>query len=468
MRWLPIVLLSLAVAGAYHNAPGGVFLWDDHLSNVLLHLVNTLVAFGLLARFVADRAAAFWAAALFAIHPINSEVVNYISCRPDLLMVLFSLLAMLAYHRSRETGARAFLGASLAAYALSMLSKETGLILPLAVAAYDAIIHPARESGRHRARGGRAPARWRLPAYLGFGAVLLAYVVARMTVWNFFPPGTFGRAVRSEVPIRILSFAKSLPVYLERLVVPVGLHSDYDPTVAVSLLDPVAWLAVLASVALAAAVLRWGRGDRRILFGAAWTLAGLAPISGVIPFNTVLAERYMYLPSIGVFLVLASLGVTAVRRVTSRALGWAAAAAGALPLVALSAVTVQRNPVWADPRTFFQDIATKTQRSYRANNNVGLEYVTRGDLAHAEAYFRRALAIHPDYAVAVNNSASSRRRRAGWMRPSAGMPGRSSLIRAIPWPGGTLPPSTSVASACRRRTTRSGRCWSVIPTIGRP
>ena len=392
-----------------------------HLSSLLLHLLNGCLLWGLWRRLTGGGRAslqggdvspanaggrvAWLAAALFLIHPINSEAVNYVSNRTDLLMLSWLLASFHAYVRFRTTGRRRWLAAAVLGYAASILSKEMGLVLPLLALAYEATRHDER----------RGVAR-RLPAVLAFLPVLAGYVACRMTVLNFMhldllregaQPGPF-----SEDPlIRLLTFANAALVYLRVLLVPGNLHMEYDNPIAASRLDGAAW-ASLSAVLLLAGTAAWlGRRDRRVWFALAWMVCGVLPISGVIPINNVLAEHYLYLASAGWFLFVA-LGTMAVwDRARSPRARLVLASAGLAVSAAWGSRTIERNRDWQDPLGMYLDIASHSRTSFRANNNAGVEYFRRGSFDEAEAYFRRAIAIHPAYGVALNNLGALAERR---------------------------------------------------------
>ena len=460
-----LILLVLAVGAAYHNSVKGAFLWDDeetvvenvfirspkhlpeifsssfhagsghtvpyyrplitvtymidyhlwglkpfgfHVTNILLHLLNVLLIFLLLRAFFSDAAVALLTAALFAVHPIHTEVVNYVSCRPDLVMVFLSLCGLFSYHRYRTDKKQIFLVLSIACYVGLALSKETGLMFPLVLVAYDRIVYPRFQAVSPNRKKPQAAEPLPLKVYGFFAAVFVLYALLRMTVFNFIggnmlTQGTLGTAANSNVGLRLLGFAKAMLVYFRLFFIPTHLHSDYDRIVTSSYLDLHAWLAAGVFCAFVALVFRWGRKEPKILFGLAWFLIGLITISGLVPFNTSMAERYMYLPSIGFFLILCSAAAAFFRKPAVRSLRPVLLVSAAVALVVLGALTVRRNPVWADPMEFFLDITRKTTGSFRANNNVGMEYWRKGDLVKAEEFFRRSYAINPTYAVAVNN-----------------------------------------------------------------
>ena len=361
-----------------------------HLTNILLHVANALLLFWLVQALFKDAwGTGLITALFFVVHPVNSEAVNYISNRTDLMMFFFLLCSFSLYLLYRERGKPILLVLSIIGYAGSILSKEMGLVLPL-------LFFPA-DSLRNRS----TPIR----SLWGYLAVFIVYVTLRATVLNFLhlnflTQGAQAEPFSSDVVVRFLTFAKAHVTYVRLFFLPVNLHMEYDNPNVGSRLDPEGWLAAALLGAMGCAVWLLGRRDPRIRFGGAWYFLGLLPVCGIVPINNVLGEHYLYLASGGFFLVLASLLLRAFEA-QPRKIPAAAAFAGIVVL--LGGITVERNQDWANPLAMYLDIAHHTKRSFRANNNAGVEFFRRGNKEKADLYFKRALLILPTYSEALNN-----------------------------------------------------------------
>ncbi len=358
-----------------------------HLTNVLLHLACTLLLFAVARRLFPDVLVAFVAALIFAVHPIHSESVAFISGRTDLLASVFSLLSVLLYldGRGREGGRRVWSGtASVIAFALALLSKEVAAVLPLVLLLYELL--PGRDRG----------SRIRLLArHLPFWAVLAGYLVLRTAV--------LGAPLARDLELqaageRAFLGVRAMAGYLRLMVLPHPLSAQHmlAPT---GLRDP-ALLLSLAAVAGALAALAFAvRRTPRHAFCGLWVFVTLLPVSNVIPIaGTSMAERFAYLPSAG-FSMLAAAGI-------ARALRWASlgrapvrtAVFGGLGvvLVAGMSLTMLRNEDWKNEFRLFSRTAEDAPASPRARTNLGYVHLRRGELGAAIDQFERSLALDPD------------------------------------------------------------------------
>jgi hypothetical protein len=275
----PLVALSFVA----DHALWGLAPWGFHLTNLLLHAATTLVVYAIALRLLASGAAAFSAAALFALHPCHAEAVLWVSGRTDLLAGLASAAAFLLYVHSQqdEARARAFLLTSCVALALALAAKEVAVCVPLLMLLY-AVVAP-----------GSAPLWRRAQGPLLAAAVVGAYVLARSAVLggSAVPPHPF--AHRPGDP-DFLAHALMAPVlYLADLV----LFVPPDPVVTLPWwrAHPLAFgtLAVLSTLTLISSLRRVREGWLRS-FVLGWVAVALLPAA-----LASVGERFLYLPSIG-------------------------------------------------------------------------------------------------------------------------------------------------------------------------
>ena len=368
-----------------------------HAGNLLIHFAAALVLFGLVRRTLAlsDRAgprrglAPDWlaagVAALWMLHPLQTQSVTYISQRTESLMGLLYLTTLYAFLRS-VTGGTVWRLATVAACALGMGTKEGMVTAPVAVLLFD----------RWFVAGSLASA-WRLrrSLYLGLAAtwLILPYLMSGLT----------GRGVGFGAGLTPWNYAllelDAITRYLGLGLWPGKLVFDYG----IDLAPPGGHTVVAAAVVLgmlALALAGW-RGRRPVGFCAAWFLLTLAPTSSVVPIPLQpIAENRVYLPLAG----LMAAGVLALGRLRPRealaALGLAATAAGAL--------TFARNATYGSEITLWRDTLAKTTRNSRAHNNLGYSLFYRhGRVVEARAEYEAALAINPDFGDAHLNLAAA-------------------------------------------------------------
>lgn len=285
------------------------------LFNILYHSIAAFFVFLVTRALVGATLPAFLAAALFTVHPVQTESVTYIAGRRDILFGLFYLIGFHAFVMARRRGRPAFLVLTVACYSLSFLAKEMAITLPLVCLA-----HELSEEWSSVARAtGRAPgvasmarsvarALWRRRLfYGGMGALALWFAVS--TVLN----GAASRFVNvAEADGRSLEFtfhggsfaahALTIPrialYYLRILFWPATLLQDHSynafPT-ATSLWEPYT-LASIAGLALGLGALYLSRGKRELFFPGAWFLLTLLPVLQLVPHHEIAAIHYLYVP----------------------------------------------------------------------------------------------------------------------------------------------------------------------------
>ncbi|MEW6750776.1 MAG: tetratricopeptide repeat protein [Candidatus Latescibacterota bacterium] len=356
----------LVTTFALNYAAGGYAPEGYHLVNLALHAACAVAVFALL-RGLTGAGAAWACAALFAVHPVQTQVVNYISSRSE---VLAALGVLVAYQLSGRPGRRPL---AVACYAAALLGKETAVALPLLLL--------ARQGVRRRPAGW-----WR--AHLPFWGVTLAYLV--LITANHFLTRSLTQDVRPYGQ-HLLTQAKALAYYAQLVAMPVQLSVEHPLGLAGGPLQAT----VLASLALAGSVawLAW-RGGAVAGLGVGWIGAGLA-VCTLVPLNVVVNEHRLYLPLVGLLVVLA-----AALRPGRTGLPLSAAAAGCLAL--FTVLSWQRNYAWRDDLSLWGGAVARAPGSFRAQSNWGLALYEAGRLPEARGALERSLALEPAQAKAWN------------------------------------------------------------------
>jgi len=429
----PVVNVSYAI----DRAVWGFDAFGFHLTNLLLHLVNIALVHRFVWHAAGDAArrhgeeppatrglVAFATSALFAVHPLLTEAVGYVSGRSEVLCATFLLAALLMGRRRLAGGAWPWLAGGLAMFALALGAKEVAAVFPFLLAAYDGLCGGGTPADRRRRL-------WRLHAPLA--AAVAAAAVVRLATLAAEPTAIgFGSPWQNA-----LTQVTVVTRYLGLLVLPVGqsiAHAVEAPAPAGAV---VAALVLLAAGAWAAFAAR--RRAPLATLGAIWFLLLVAP-SSAVPLREPMAEHRVYLASAGVFLIAALV-------LASRPSARAGAGARAVPgwrvavlvaaLAALGGLTVARNRVWASPVTLWADAAVAAPRAWEphyqlgdalresgrcadaiepylvvtelrpshrdAFNNLGICLAETRQLDQAREAFTRALAIDPGFARAHNN-----------------------------------------------------------------
>ncbi|MGD1020896.1 MAG: tetratricopeptide repeat protein, partial [Verrucomicrobiia bacterium] len=391
VQYYPLVFTSFWVE--YHL--WGLQPFGYHLVNVLLHAANAVLLWRVLRRL--GLPGAWWAAAIFALHPVNVESVAWVTERKNTFSGLFYLLAALAWLRFRpltagET-ARApdwrFYWVALGLFACALLSKTVTCSLPAVL-----VLLIWWKTGRLDKRDGLTLAPWFvLGAASGF-----------MTRWMERRLGASGAEWELSFVQRCLVAGRALWFYASKLIWPHDLTFIYprweiDAGAVWQYLFPLAALAVV--VALWKMRSRIGRGPLVAVLFFAITLVPALGFFDVYPFRySYVADHFQYIASLG----LIALGVALVARaarhflIPAMLLGFAA-----VILLLLMILTWQQCRVYADAETLWRDTLTKNPNAWLAHNNLGTALLRAGKLAEARAHFEQAVRLEPDYPEAHCN-----------------------------------------------------------------
>lgn len=397
----------------FGGEPGGY-----HLLNVLLHAGSALLVFGILRVALggaglrpADRQAGClprpdglqWlplcAALLFAVHPLAADTVTYISGRPTGLASFFTLLSVyLGARATTESSSRWRFAVTTAGtalcFVLGLLSKETAVVAPALL-----LLVQLTAGVRGRDEVKRLAV---LQATLWVFAIAFASTAPLHPRYAVLITASF--ETRS-VWTNLLTEANAVFYALSLFAAPSRLCFDHDLPVVASVLQwpaPVALgvLAMLATVAAGSI-----RRAPTVSLGLGWFFIALLPAHSVIPRFDILSERNLYLPAVGIFIVVG----TAVSWLGARAAGrWprgglAAASLFLCVLAWLGTASVARNRVYASEVALWQDAVAKSPRKSRPHQNLGYALRMTGDIDGAIQEFRTALALDPANLLARRN-----------------------------------------------------------------
>ncbi len=360
-----------------------------HLTTVLAHVGVTALVYGLAMRLTRDRRIALVAALLFGLHPVHLEAVAWISGVTEPLMALLLIPAFLSYLNWRERGRRAsWMMAALAFYALALLSKETSVVLPALVFVYEWLYSPEAGKWGQRLRGA-------LMAAAPFVVLTLAYLPARALALH----GVAHKTVELGPKIALLTIPSVLWWYVRLLVAPVGLSVFYD-TPYVTHISLRYVLLPLVGVVLAIGVLVWWWRKTRsplIAFASAWLLLPILPLLNLtlLPMGDFIHDRYLYLPSVGLSILLA---MALAQLDTRQVLGRPAGQAAALGLAAVMAFgTVAQSVPWANDLLLYYHGMAVAPNNDLPRNKLAASLVLHGMFNEGIRMYRVVLANDPDY-----------------------------------------------------------------------
>lgn len=355
-------LLQTTFAINYANS--GFDTWSWHLTSVLLHAAATVAAL-LLLRSLVPASVACLGAVLFAVHPVQSQAVNYLSSRSEVLCVGLVLWSLVLWTRQRQTASSGLLAAALLTKSAAVTWWPMALLLCW------------RSGWRHS---------WR--TFLPPAGVTAAYL-AVISLEGFLPR-SLGQDVRPYA-WQLWTQMKALVYYVQMSVVPNRLSIEHDFSVAQSIFD----LPVLAAGAVPLSLLWLTRrclGERLAVPGLTWLwFVGGLGLTLLVPLNVLVNEHRLYLPLLGI-VALVAVGLR-------RAPTWAGVA-----LVALfAASTIHRNVLWQNELLLWSDATSKAPNSFRSWSNLALAQHEAGQLQAAAVSYERALSLRPGHARTLNN-----------------------------------------------------------------
>ena len=361
-----------------------------HLTNVLAHAAATVAVLAVARRALGGELAAVICALVFALHPLHTESVSFVAGRTDVIATLFFLLALLAYDRGRDRERWSPSAWSLVAYLLALLAKEVAITLPVVLMVWDRLV---RGDLRGRAAAWRA-----VPRYAAYGAVTGLYVGLRL-----FALGGLDGSGDAWGPLltRALTTLRIVASYAWITLVPYPTSPYY--AIAPETVPPGStwWLATAGLVAVLGATAWAIRRAPAAGFGALWFWITLAPSSAVnlLPLpSVIMAERFLYLPTVGFALILGwgaarLLGPVAWGRATQirpvPSVGLAAV------LLAYAVLTLWRNEDWRDEYRLYSRMVETSPDAAMPHINLAFAQLPRGEIGPANQHLRAAVRLAP-------------------------------------------------------------------------
>ena len=400
-NWHPLTWISHCIdVSLFGLWPGG-----HHLVAVGIHAANAVLLFAFLRLATSRIWPCTFVAAIFAFHPLRAESVAWVAERKDVLSTAFALIALIAYAvHSRRARAGLPYVATLVALACSLMSKGTFVTMPFVMLLLD--VWPLRridcfDAATRMARG-RALLLEKIPV---FGVVLLASI-ATFT----FQADAGAVMASSQIPLgpRLMNATVSVVRYLRMTVAPYGLASYYPHPYSIrggSISIAAVIGAATLILAISAVALAMFRARPYLAVGWFWFGGTLVPVIGIVQVgNQALADRYTYVPGIGLAIAVVWLAADVATR--SRATRVWIVSLGVAALLVLGVVAHRQVGFWRDSQTLMQRGADVVPDSFVSHNNLGIVLDARGDLVAAEREYRRALAIYSENPGANNNLAS--------------------------------------------------------------
>jgi Flp pilus assembly protein TadD len=386
-NWHPLTWISHMLDVALFGVDPGAM----HLVNVVLHITSALLLFFWLRRTTGDLGPSAFVAALFACHPAHVESVAWIAERKDVLSGLFWMLTLWAYLRFVQRRTTGRYAAALITYALGLTAKPMLVTLPFVLILLD--YWPLR----------RLAVRYTATLVEKLPFLALAAVSSAITFVVQQRGGAVTGLDALPAGLRLENAVMSYAAYLGTLIWPVDLTIFYGRPVSVS---PVL-VAITAAGLIAATIVavRLGRRLPHVPVGWLWYLGTLVPVIGLVQVGVqAMADRYTYLPFVGLFVIVAW---SAQALVSGRLGRWRPLVYGLAVIVVVTSAALTRRQVgyWRDNTTLFAHATELTAGvdAVRAHNTVGARLLEQGRIDEALASFREARRLAPSDAESHYN-----------------------------------------------------------------
>jgi len=353
-----------------------------HLTNLLLHFVSSALVFLVCMQLNGHRASSLTAALVFAVHPAQVETVTWIASRADIMATVFILTSFFLYAQQREKiRLPAFLG-SLVFFILGLLSKETAIIFPILLIAFDVLL----PSGHNLSR------RSQLLRHFAFIAIAVVYFLVRAHMLQTISQREYWGG---SFFVTIFTMAKCFLIYLRLVFLPRAINcmdylvpfAKFPPGVGSVAPFVFFWVFVVWTL------LAW-RLSPVAGFGFAWFLIALAPVSNVFPISRLMAERFLYIPMVGICLAGATLFEAAIKSGEALRQRLVTGALCAM-LLLLGLSTIAKNSAWLDPEILYMQNLRLYPVNYQARLGLAGIYEERGENLESIKQYEHAIRISP-------------------------------------------------------------------------
>ncbi len=405
-NWHPITWLSHMLDVEFFGLSPGM----HHLTNVLFHTVNTLLLFYIFYRMTGEKWKCAFVASLFALHPLHVESVAWISERKDVLSTLFWMLTVLTYlwFLEHRNWGRYLLMTAL--YSLGLMAKSMLVTLPFIMLLLDfwplkrpELAIQEADISSHGKKKLLPLMRWHGVIFL-FREKLVLFILAAIASAITFNAQKTGGALNSigilPITTKIENALISYSSYLGKMFWPFHLAIVYPYPGYFSLLF--ATSALLMIVLVTVLTLMAARRFPYLVVGWLWYLGTLIPVIGIVQVGyQSMADRYTYIPLIGIFVMLVwGLSSLFGRRPSGRYIFIPSSIAIILVLMWTSWVQAG---YWKNSITLFSHALEVTKNNYIAQNNLGVALYNDGNIEGSIRHYHEALNIKPDYETARNN-----------------------------------------------------------------
>jgi protein O-mannosyl-transferase len=368
-----------------------------HLTNVLMHMVNVLLFFALLRLMFTDVHSKFKdyailiGALVFAVHPIHTEVVAWVSGRTDGLACTFFFASFIFYLKYSRENKNSYFALTLVMYLLALFSKEMAITLPAVIILYDLIVNKIsiKEILKKKA-----------VIYGSLVVVSILFVILRWSVLSTVTPRTtYFYFFDKDFATTFFTMLQTVPLYFRLSIAPYGMlyhYSGYLPYIS-SPFEIGALIAIAVIAALGFVAYYFYRRMPYVTFAILLFFITLLPVMNIVPTMNFVADRFLYIPSMFFSIIICSVILKYYTEKNSNIILGAAV----VVLAVYGYMTVTRNMDWKTNDTLF--LSAEGKPGTVTYVNLGNMLAKKGDYANAEVYYRKALALRDEIVIANVN-----------------------------------------------------------------
>lgn len=361
-----------------------------HLTNCILHFIVTFLIYMLLFHFFKSYSIALFLSLVYSTHPSATEAIAYIPGRAEPLALIFLLLSFLLfiYFWQSQPQKWAYYILSVTSLFLACLSKETAVVFPAFLFLY------SLTSDKNKSCRLKNKILTVTPYFLTALSVLfLRYIILKNA------GGSFINTSATALYIRIINAPLLIPKYIWMFICPRPFVFEQSLTHYASFFNPFVLSGLVSTILLIVLMSRFYRS--RIALGGMWFLAFIFPVSGIVPINALLHHHWLYIPSVGLLIILGELLLKLNKILKGSyynkvAFRYLPMFSGVIILLFFSTLTIEQNGYFKDEVTFYKKTIEKAPQSYRMHHNLGLVYLEKGLYETAIAKFKKAIELNPD------------------------------------------------------------------------
>ena len=383
-EYLPLTILSFSIEHHFFGLNPKVY----HITNLVLHILNSLLIFLFIYTISRKRWIAFWVSVFFAVHTLNVESVVWITGRKDVLCAFFYLLSILSYVISLRNNKRKIEWLTYIFFVFALMSKPSAVSIPLILILCDYL------------NGRKITIQLFLRKWYYFAASIFFTLIAIYGQGTGDSLSTITPAALSQ---NILVACRGITFYIWKGILPINLSAVYPRNYSISFFEPEYFLSVFIAIIFFYVNRLCYKKNKYISFGLLFFIAALLPVLQLMPVGVRIfsADRFFYIPSIGFFFAV----IVTIFNITknNKRLNRIFAIIGTGLVILLISATQARGMIWKNSGTLWENVLKRFPDFALAHNSIGTYYFNHGNFTKAKEHFIFAHKLTPKEALPNHN-----------------------------------------------------------------